>query len=150
MRKFLIFIAISLAAVMLVSCSKSDKKERKFHIETTILQAATAELSSMLRFIRMSQTTYKVETGKYMECMPSPPDGGTDAAPDVWVDAGGFGDMGFRPDGLVRYQYAVTVSEDGKSYKITATGDLDANGTKVVHTTTDNNPMVTREPPDEY
>ncbi len=70
--------------------------------------------------------------------------------PDAWVDAGGFESIGFRPGGFVRYQYACTVSGDGRSFRITATGDLDGNGVRAIHTVTSNNPMPKKEPANEY
>ena len=104
----------------------------------------------MLMGIRTLQTAYKIENGSYLNCWPSPPNGGTDAIPDVWVDAGGFGDIGFVADGRVRYQYAVTVSPDGRSYEITATGDLDKNGAAVTYTVTSSNPRQKKVPANEY
>ena len=150
MRKLSFYVVICLVAVLLAGCSKAEKKASKSQIELAVLKAASAEVSSMLMGIRTLQMAYKVENNMYMECWPSPPGGGTDDIPDVWVDAGGFGDIGFRPEGRVRHQYAVIVSPDGKSYEITATGDLDKNGVKVVYTVTSSSPRQKREPANEY
>jgi hypothetical protein len=143
-------VTILLLVFLLIGCSKSDKKTQKSRLEEPILKAATAEVSSMLSLIRTCQMAYQVENGVYRECMPSPPGGGTDAVLDAWVDAGGFGDIGFAPEGGVRYQYAVTVSSDGRSYRVTATGDLDKNGVKVIYTATNSSPVPKKEPANEY
>ena len=150
MKKLLFYVVICLVVVPLAGCSKPGKKVSKSQIELAVLKAASAEVSSMLMGIRILQTAYKIENGVYMECWPSPPNGGTDAVSDVWVDAGGFEDIGFRAENLVRYQYAVTVSPDGRSCEITATGDLDKNGVVVVYTVTSSNPRQRREPANEY
>lgn len=156
MRRLLFSVIFCLLLILLAGCSKSDKEAksdkttRKFPLRSAVLKAAATEISSTFRTIRTYQTTYKIENGVYRECYPSPPNGGTDAVADVWVDAGGFEDIGFRPEGSVRYQYAVAVSDDGKSYIITATGDLDGNGVRVVHTATNSNRKPTKEPANEY
>ena len=149
-RRLLFHAILCLLLVLLAGCSKSDKEAQKSSMRTPLLKAATAEVSSMLLQIRTCQTAYKVGKGVYRECYPSPPGGGTDDVPDAWVDAGGFEDIGFRPGGSVRHQYAVTVSDDGRSFRITATGDLDKNGIKAIYTVTSSNPRPTKEPANEY
>ena len=149
MERFRFIIAACLIVILLACCSGSDRKA-KSTLKGAVLNAARTEVSSMISIIRTCQTTYRAERGVYRECLPSPPGGGTDVVPDVWVDAGGFEDIGFRPSGRVRYQYAVTVSADGNSYEITATGDLDENGVKAVHTATNSNPKARKQPPGEY
>lgn len=66
------------------------------------------------------------------------------------MDAGGFEAINFSPGGTVRHQYAVTVSDDGRSYTITATGDLNENGVKAVHTLTSGNTKPRKVPANEY
>ena len=150
MRRLSFCVVICFVAVLLGGCSKSDKEAPKSQLKLPMLKAASAEVSSLLPTIRTLQTVYKVENGVYMECRPSPPDGGTDAIPDAWVDAGGFEDIGFRPSGSVRYQYEVTVSADGNSCEIVAKGDLDKNGVKATYTITGSNPRQKKEPANEY
>lgn len=115
-----------------------------------MLKAAKVEVANMLMGIRTSQMAYKIEHGVYRECYPSPPGGGTDAVSDAWIDAGGFEDIGFSPGGTVRYQYSVTVSDDGKSYEAIAVGDLDRNGVRVRHTVTNSSRKPKKEPANEY
>ena len=150
MRRLLFPVILYLLVVLLIGCSKSDKKAKKPQMDTVILMAARVEAAAMLTRIRNRQLIYKAKNGVYLECLPSPPDGGTDAIPDVWVDAGGFEEIRFRPGGTVSHQYAVTVSEDGQSCKMTAISDLDKNGIKAVYTITDSNPEPTKVPEDEY
>ena len=150
MKKLLFSVILCLLIVLLAGCSKPDKKTKKPPMQTAVLKAASMEVAAMLSNIRTCQVAYMAEKGAYLECYPSPPDGGTDAAPDVWVDAGGFEIINFSPDGAVRHQYSVTVSEDGKSYTITATGDLDENGIKAVHTLISGNTKPSKMPSNEY
>ena len=44
-----------------------------------------------------------------------------------------FDEIGFKPSGNVVYQYAVTVSADGKSFIATATGDVNEDGIKTTY-----------------
>lgn len=152
MRKKLFCVTICLMIALFVTCSKTEKKkeEQKSEIEVALLEAAAIEASSMLRLIRNCQTVYQAENDVYLECAPSPPDGGTDAVSDKWVDAGGFEEINFRPEGRVLYQYAVTVSEDGKKYTAMAMGDVDENGVKVKYTATNSSPAPKRKPAKEY
>jgi len=150
MRKLLLLVILCLLVVLLADCSKPDEEAKKLPMQTAILKAATAEVSAMLLGIRTCQTAYMAENGVYLKCYPSPPDGGTDAVADEWADSGGFGAIGFNPGSAVRHQYAVTVSDDGNSYTITATGDLDENGIAAVHTVTSGNTKPRKAPANEY
>ncbi len=94
----------------------------------------TSEASGNLSAIRTAQESYHAENGVYVECKPSPPDGGISSTPARWIDAGGFTETGFEPDGDVRYQYEVTVSNDGQSFTATAKGDLDDDGEQAIYT----------------
>jgi len=109
-----------------------------------------AEAVNNLGAIRAAQETYYAENGAYCECKPSPPGVEIGRRRHTWVDAGGFTRVGFVPDGLVVYQYAVKVSDDGQSYIATAVGDIDGDGIRVTYTVTNNNPKAVKEPPDEY
>ena len=119
-------------------------------METSIIMAARSEAEAMLLRIRTRQIVYKAENGVFLECRPSPPFGGTDAIPDIWVDAGGFEEIFFRPGGTVSHQYSVTVSEGGQSCKLTAVSDLDKNGIQAVYTMTDSDTKPVKTPEDEY
>ncbi len=113
-------------------------------------KAMATEATTNLAVIRTCQKAYKAANGMYLECAPSPPGGGTDASPDAWSDAGGFGDINFAPSGIVRFQYAVEVNDGGKSFTATATGDLDENGVNVTYTVSNAQSAAIKSPADEY
>ncbi len=117
------------------------------------IKAIMTEALDNLSAIRTCQVAYKMEKGMYLECKPCPPNSGNDATPDLWTTpAPGFDETGFEPSGNVRYQYAVTVSADSKSFIATATGDVDENGIKVTYkldTSSPSYPRVIAEPEDE-
>ena len=150
MRRLLFLVVLYLLIFLLTGCSKSDKEGKRTQMETSIIMAARSEAEAMLLRIRTRQLVYKAENGVFLECRPSPPDGGTDAIPDIWVDAGGFEKIFFRPGGTVSHQYSVTVSEDGQSCKLTAVSDLDKNGIQAVYTMTDSDTKPVKTPEDEY
>ena len=84
-----------------------------------------AEARSNLTVIRELQEAYFSERGTY----------------------GALAEMGFRPLGKTRYDYATTIGKDGKSFIITATGDVDKDGKKAVYTidsTADTYPEVVK------
>jgi hypothetical protein len=130
-----------LVTLLLSACARDERKK--------VMDAQAVEATLNLTAIRTCQAAHKALKGVYIECRPSPLGGGTDAAPDAWEDAGGFGDIGFSP-GPVRFQYAVIVGDDGASYTATALGDLDENGVQVTYTVTNTNSRPTKKPKDEH
>jgi hypothetical protein len=96
------------------------------------------------------QAKVKVKKNLYVECKPSPPNGGADATPDEWSDAGGFTTIEFQPSGPVLYQYAVKINKTGTAYTATATGDLDEDGIQVTFTVTNESPDPVKSSEDEY
>jgi len=99
--------------------------------------------------IRTAEETYRAEHDTYISCAASPPSGGTDSKPDTWVDAnGGFTEIGFAPNGPVRYQYEVTATTT--TYTATATGDINENDIQVIFSVTSSQPkQVKTAPPGE-
>jgi type IV pilus assembly protein PilA len=121
------------------------------------MKAKTSEATENLAAIRVAQESYRSENDVYLACTASPTGGGTDATADAWNDNGGFGVIGFEPDGNVRYLYAVAVTAPAAgvapTFSATATGDLDENGTAAVYTvdtTAAIYPKPVRLPPNEY
>ena len=55
-----------------------------------------------------------------------------------------------RPSVADRFQYAVEVSDGGKFFTATATGDLDENGVNVMYTVSNAQPAAIKSPADEY
>ena len=137
----------------LAKLKASGELEEINKLKVPQFRAWESEALSNLVGIRTGQEAHRVEYDVYLECKPSPPGGGNDSTVDPWVDAGGFRGIGFEPNGSVRYQYAVTVSEDGKSFTATAVSDLDDNGIKATYTisnTSPDYPNPTKTPEDEY
>lgn len=91
------------------------------------LRAKTAEANMNLAAIRTCLETYRAENDKYISCVDnpgtwSPGDGACE--PKAWqMGLAGWTDIGFQPDGNVRYKYNVAAT--ATTFIITATGDLD-------------------------
>lgn len=94
------------------------------------MKAKTSEATGNLAAIRVAEESYRAENDVYFACGASPVGQGNDATPDTWVDAGGFGTIGFAPDGQVRYMYTVTINlpANAPSFSATAVSDLDEDG----------------------
>ena len=91
-----------------------------------------SEVTDNLAAICAAQEAYKAEHRTYHPCKASPANGGTDGIPDPWVDEGtpgtdAFVDIGFRPEGPVRYRYAM-IRATKITFTVTARSDLDADG----------------------
>jgi len=126
------------------------------------MRAKTAEATQNLAAIRTCEESYRSENDLYFACAQAPAGGGTDSTPDVWpVPAAGFDDIGFAPDGLVRYAYTVTiVAPPTSAFTATAFSDLDENNTPCTYTLSNDSvgepaaaaqyPKPTRTPPGEY
>jgi len=109
-------------------------------------KASVVEATKALEAIRTLEEVYRAEHDTYIACQPSPPNGGTDAQPDEWQDAGtGFTKLGFVSAGPVRYQYAVS-GVTTKTYIATAMGDIDEDGEIVVYTITESQPQAQATP----
>ena len=101
------------------------------------LKSKTSEASGNLSAIRTAEEAYRAEHDVYADTGESPPNPGVPpSSPQQWDDitaAGGtqtnFADIGFEPDGDVRYQYIVTVTPAAGTaqpfFVAVATGDLD-------------------------
>ena len=97
-----------------------------------IAKTKISEPMKNLAAICKAQEAYKAKNNTYHLCKESPANGGTDDKPDPWVDEGtpgvdAFADIGFKPEGPVRYRYSVTKAAEN-SFTVTATGDLDEDG----------------------
>jgi type IV pilus assembly protein PilA len=95
------------------------------------LRSKTGEAKTNLAAIRTAEEGYFAEYNNYVIAASTP---GTAAGSNKRVWSGGgvtqFDQLGWSPTGEVFYNYAVTAATGGgSSYTISATGDLDANGT---------------------
>ena len=124
------------------------------------MKSKTAEATTNLGAIRTGETAYYAENDVYKSCRATPDAGGTDVTPDEWglpVDVTGvleFADIGFEPDGWVRYQYFA--SDDGgtpATFTATATGDLDEKLPRAVYKIDSADPSYPKailDPPGAY
>ncbi len=96
------------------------------------LRSKTAEAKTNLNAIRTAEESYGAEHGRYLAAQTSPAVyGGTTAR--VFVDEGppgsNFDTVGWRPTGIVFFQYSVAASAAGTAYTVEAAADIDGNGT---------------------
>lgn len=93
------------------------------------LRARSSEAKTNLSAIRTTEHSYRAEFGHYVAASPSPPTfGGTRPQPfaDMGPAGAGFDTVGWKPEGLVYFQYAVVVA--GEAYTADAVGDIDGDG----------------------
>ena len=93
-------------------------------------RSKTSEAKTNLQAIRTAQASYVAEYGDYIASQTSPSAyGGTVAV--TFVDEGpngaNFETIGWQPEGLVYFQYAVPVA--GGAYTADAAADIDGNAT---------------------
>ncbi len=112
------------------------------------IKAKTSEATGNLNAIRTCEEAYRAENDVYIiAIVATPSNGGTDATPDSWTGGtadsiADFTQMGFAPDGDVRYQYEVQIgtttltqpltlatNECIGAFEVTATGDIDEDTT---------------------
>ena len=110
------------------------------------LKAKTSEATSNIAGIRTCEVTYETENDVYLTCTVAPRT--VDLLDDnkvAWVDDGTFEQIGFAPEGAVRYAYQVDLIVGG--FSAVATGDLDEddiNQTFTIATSDPNYPNVAR------
>jgi type IV pilus assembly protein PilA len=99
------------------------------------LKAKTAEATTNLSAIRTSQVSFEAENDVYRVCANT--GNALDDVPDAWPDpAQGFDDIGFTPDGNIRFSYevdgggagAVAGNDITGGFRAIALGDLDEDG----------------------
>jgi type IV pilus assembly protein PilA len=92
------------------------------------LKAKTSEGKVNVAAIRTAEEAYFSEFGNYVAGTASPAtNGGTAKVP--FTDLGGFGTIGWAPEGLVFFNYEVVISTSGTAYVASAGADIDGNGT---------------------
>ena len=99
------------------------------------MRAKSSESSNNLGAVRTCEVSYEAENDAYIACAAAPA-----AAPNgdnrmPWLPAGGgeiaFENIGFEPEGPVRYRYVVL--SDGSYFMAVAVGDLDNDGGDCVY-----------------
>ena len=119
------------------------------------MKSKTAEATTNLGAIRTGEEAYYAENDLYRDCDPTPADFTADSTPDDWmlgyVQADGtdgvddFADIGFEPDGWVRYRYtAVAAPGTPDNFSATATSDLDEDGIPAIYTINTADPSFPR------
>ncbi len=94
------------------------------------LKSKTAEAKTNLGAIRTSQEAFNAEMDRYKACAATPA-GTVGKTKRPWSGGGkaNFDSIGFEPAGDVYYNYSATLTTT--AFTLTATGDLDADGTSV-------------------
>jgi type IV pilus assembly protein PilA len=92
------------------------------------LKTKSSEAKVNLAAIRVAEQAHLSEHGRFLAAAASPPAlPGTSKVP--FAPSAGFASLGFAPEGLVYFSYAVAVSADGAGFTSEAAGDIDGNGT---------------------
>ena len=109
------------------------------NIQIYQLKSKTSEAKSNLGALRLVEEIYLSEHDKYLPCLSNPPTIPGSSRLD-WGSPVDFTRLGFSPVEGVYYQYAVSVTAaligSPANFSATATGDLDANATNAVYSTT--------------
>lgn len=92
------------------------------------LKAKTSEGKVNVAAIRTAEEAYFSEFGTYIAGAVSPAvNGSTTKVP--FTDVGGFGIIGWSPEGQVYFNYEVVISTNAAAYVASAGADIDGNGT---------------------
>lgn len=94
-------------------------------------RAKTSEAKTNIGAIRTYEHSYYVENERYLAC-PSHPSTIPSANSVFWRDTAvpdSWEELGFEPQGRIRYSYTVSVAEDGQSFTAAANGNLDGDDT---------------------
>lgn len=91
------------------------------------LKAKTSEGKVNVAAIRTAEEAYFSEFGTYVAGTASPANNGGTAKTD-FSDQGGFGTIGWSPEGQVYFNYEVVVSTSNTAYVASAGADIDGNG----------------------
>ncbi len=92
------------------------------------LKAKTSEGKVNIAAIRTAEEAYFSEFGTYVAGSVSPATNGS-TAKVPFVDVGGFGTIGWSPEGQVYFNYEVVISTNAVAYVADAGADIDGNGT---------------------
>lgn len=94
------------------------------------MRSKSAEVKTNLVAIRTAEVGYRAEFGRYIGAQVSPVAYGGSSAiafTDTGPEGANFSTIGWEPEGLVFFQYAVGVSADEGAFSIAAAADLDEN-----------------------
>ena len=119
------------------------------------IRARESEARMNLAAIRTCESAYKAEEDAFIAGVANPAAwvAGPGATKAIAWDAGvaGWDDIGFLPDGDVRYQYTVAATTNiNIDYTATAVGDVDGDSTSVTFTVTEAQAKPAKAPADAY
>jgi type IV pilus assembly protein PilA len=99
------------------------------------MKSKTAEATSNIGAIRTGEVSYYAENDTYILAADCPAAGGNDDVADPWpvppIAVPGFDEIGFAPDGRVRFRYSVQAgvgADIADNFAVVAIGDLDEDG----------------------
>ena len=96
------------------------------------LRSKCSEVKTNLVAIRTAEVAFRSEFGEYVPTQASPASYGGSASiafTDTGPEGSNFATLGWKPEGNVYFQYAVSTSSNGNAYSIGAAADLDQDGT---------------------
>jgi prepilin-type N-terminal cleavage/methylation domain-containing protein len=102
------------------------------------LRSKVSEGKTNLSSIRVAELSLAAVAGTFLPAAPSPvPDAGLVSQRQPWVDNGGFGELGWSPEGEPYFNYKVVADPGGcpapgnpcSSFTAEAASDLDGDGT---------------------
>jgi type IV pilus assembly protein PilA len=96
------------------------------------LKAKAGEAKTNLAAIRTAEESYQAEHGDYLAQATQVPASAPAPQKLAWPAsaAGGFGEIGWAPEGPVYYRYAVQASAGGAQFTAEAIADIDGNGVR--------------------
>lgn len=97
------------------------------------LRSRVSEAKTNLSAIRVAELAHFASTGSFREALPSPvADAAVGPFKQPWVDNGGFGEIGWEPEGDPFFNYEVVTGPGGcnicSSFTAEAASDLDGDG----------------------
>ena len=99
---------------------------------TMQLKAKRGELPGNVDGIKTAELAYDASFDGFLAATASPSTAPTKATA-AWADAGGFGSIGWAPDGRVRGQYSVA-NITNSNFDVLGTSDVDGDGTRAGYT----------------
>jgi type IV pilus assembly protein PilA len=122
-RAFTLIEMMIVVAIIGILAATAIPNFRRFQF-----RSKSAEAKTNLAAIRTAEVAHLAEFGFYVPASPSPPAyGGGRAIPfvDTGMTGANFHTIGFQPEGLIVFQYAVSVA--GGAYTAEAAADIDGN-----------------------
>jgi prepilin-type N-terminal cleavage/methylation domain-containing protein len=118
------FTLIELAAVLSIIAAMASLAGPGY--ELIVRRARSEEARANLLGVAHAELAYFRDHGRFIACEPSSAEVPRGRTGLFDVSRPGWKDLGFRPEGAVRYRYQVRL--EGQSFVASAQGDLDGNG----------------------